>query len=43
MPHFRPQREMHPTVLSGLASGAKWQYNRLKYGESQADQPVSFD
>ncbi len=31
------------TVLSGLASGTKWQYNRLKYGESQADQPVSFD
>jgi len=31
------------TMLSGLASGVKRRYNRLKYGESQADQPVSFD
>jgi hypothetical protein len=26
-----------------LASGVKRRYNRLKYGESEADHPVSFD
>jgi hypothetical protein len=31
------------TVLSGLASGVKRRYNRLKYGKVEADHPVSFD